>query len=306
MNMLTERRGLLYILAPSYTGSTLLTFLLAKQKEIATVGELKATARGDLSTYPCSCGALQRECVFWKKVTEEMQKAGTSFTLEDFGTHFRSDSFLSNRLLRAGIRGPLFETARGLLLQLLPACRRRLHEIVERNRQMIDLICALQGGRVFLDGSKDPNRLQFLVSAGHWNVKVIYLIRDGRGATNSYMRHHNVPMETAAREWLRTHQECDRMVRKLGGNTCLTIYYEDLCRDPAGTRARTDTFLGLNMDLNDESASHHILGNQMRLTSLAEIRLDDKWKSTLAPEDREAFERIGGRLNRRYGYHSAD
>ena len=89
---LQERRDLVYILAPSYTGSTLLTFLLAQHKGIATIGELKATARGDLETYRCSCGSLMRECHFWEKVTDRMQKADVSFTLDDFGTHFQSDS----------------------------------------------------------------------------------------------------------------------------------------------------------------------------------------------------------------------
>ena len=63
---LQERGDLVYILAPSYTGSTLLTFLLAQHKSIATIGELKATAREDLETYRCSCGSLMRKCHFWK------------------------------------------------------------------------------------------------------------------------------------------------------------------------------------------------------------------------------------------------
>ena len=48
---MSERPRLLYILAPSYSGSTLLTYLLSQHDAIATVGELKATSRGDLDTY---------------------------------------------------------------------------------------------------------------------------------------------------------------------------------------------------------------------------------------------------------------
>ena len=39
---------LVYILSPSYSGSTLLTFLLNTHPEIATIGELKAQALGNL------------------------------------------------------------------------------------------------------------------------------------------------------------------------------------------------------------------------------------------------------------------
>ncbi|MFC1794795.1 hypothetical protein ACFL3Q_14555 [Planctomycetota bacterium] len=193
-------RDLVYILAPSYTGLTLLTFLLSRHADIATIGELKATARGDIAICRCSCGLLQHECTFWKRVTQEMAKAGDPFALEDFGTHFQADSFVCNCLLLAGVRGIVFEAMRNSMLRLSPHCRVRLHDILEQNRQVIDVICNLQKCRVFLDGSKEPIRLKLLYLANCWDLKVIYLIRDGRGATNSYMCHYNVSMETAARE----------------------------------------------------------------------------------------------------------
>ncbi len=299
------RRTLIYILAPSYTGSTLLTFLLSKHKSVATIGELKATARGDLDRYFCSCGLLQRECNFWKNVTVEMSKNDSCFTLDDFGTHFRSDSFLCDHLLRAGIRGRFFETARSIMLRLSPGCLRELHSILLRNKQIIDVICYLQQGEMFLDGSKESIRLKFLNSTDYWNLKTIYLIRDGRGATNSYMRHYNVPMETAAREWCTAHQECDRVVRELSDGTCIRIHYEDLCRDTEKTIATIFDFLGLrvgSVDFESGSSEHHILGNQMRLKSTKEIRLDEKWKDALTQDDLSVFEQIAGEFNRQYGY----
>jgi len=298
-------RVLIYILAPSYTGSTLLTFLLSTHKSIVTIGELKASRRYDLDTYRCSCGFLLRECNFWKRVTEEMQKTGTYFALDYFGTHFRADSFLCDRLLRAGIRGRFLEAIRNSMLRLLLGCQRSLYDILERNRQIIDVICHLQQGEMFLDGSKEPIRLKLLNSADYWNLKVIYLIRDGRGVTNSYMRHYNVPMETAAKEWCRAHRECDRVVQELGNDTYITVHYEDLCRDPQETMAKIYDFLGLDADLGDfyfRSFEHHILGNQMRLESTEEIRLDEKWKSALTNRELEVFEQTAGRLNRLYGY----
>ena len=300
-----RRRDLAYILAPSYTGSTLLTFLLSMNEGIATIGELKATARGDLDTYLCSCGLVQRECHFWKKVSAEMQKIDADFDLGDFGTHFRGDSFVCDRLLRAGVRARPLETVRDLSLRLVPSWRSNLAKILDRNRHIIDVICDLQQGAMFLDGSKDPIRLRLLSSAGHWSIRIIYLIRDGRGATNSYMRHYNVPMETAAREWCTVHRECDRVVRELSDGTCVTIHYEDLCRDPDKTMKTICDFLGLrvgSVDFGSGSSEHHILGNQMRLKSTKEIRLDEKWKDALTQDDLGVFEQIAGEFNRKYGY----
>ena len=301
-----KRRHLVYILGPSYTGSTLLTFLLAQHPNIATIGELKASARGDLNTYCCSCGALQLECNFWKQVAEEMQKLDTSFTLDDFGTHFRTQRWLSDRLLRARIHREPFELARASMLGLLAGHRRRLRDILERNRQIIEVICRFQQAGVFLDGSKDPVRLKHLYCAGYWDMKVIYLIRDGRGATNPYMRHYNVPMEVAAREWCRPHRECDQVVRQLGSSACVTIHYEDVCT--ATEEALHDIYAFIEIDSEGDgltwrdSSDCHILGNEMRLRSPGEVRLDEKWRRTLPERDLGTFVRIAGELNRSYGY----
>ena len=305
INSPEQLRNLVYILAPSYTGSTLLTFLLSTHKSIATIGELKASREYELDTYHCSCGFLLRECNFWKRVSEEMRKAGASFTLRHFGTHFRADSFLCDRLINVGVKGRSLDAIRNLMLGFLPGCRRQLHSILERNQQLIDVICDLQQGKVFLDGSKDPIRLELLHSAIYWSVKVIYLIRDGRGVTNSYMHHYNVPMEKASREWCRACRECDRVVQELGIDTYVTVHYEDLCREPQETMENIFTFLGLNPDLGElqfRSSEHHILGNPMRLASTTDITLDERWKTALTQEDLRVFEQTAGALNRSYGY----
>ena len=51
---------LIYIMSPSFSGSTLLTFLMGAHPSVATVGELKATSLGDIDEYDCSCGSRIR------------------------------------------------------------------------------------------------------------------------------------------------------------------------------------------------------------------------------------------------------
>jgi len=46
----------------------------------------------------------------------------------------------------------------------------------------------------------------------------------------------------------------------------------------------------------------HIIGNRMRLSNTSEIRLDEKWKTALTPEQMKAIESRVGAMNRRYGY----
>jgi hypothetical protein len=300
-----ERREILYIMAPSYTGSTLLTFLLAMHPKIATMGELKATAMGDIEKYRCSCGALLHRCNFWQEVKKQMRDLGAHFEFDNFGTHFRSKSYFCNFFLGASVRQPAFETLRSFGCNVVPKCRRELYQILEQNRVLIEVICQLQGGKIFLDASKDPMRLRHILSAGHWEVKVIGMIRDGRGETNSYMRHYNVPMEVAARAWMEKQREIDVMERRLGPGIYKRIKYEDLCRNPQGIIIQLYEFVGIEPSVTGSefrSIEQHILGNEMRLKSTREIKLDEKWKSALSRKDLELFENIAGESNRNLGY----
>lgn len=298
---------LLYIASPSYSGSTLLTFLLANHPRIATVGELKATGIGDVEQYSCSCGALIRACPFWQRVGEEVRARGGVFDLAGFGTHFRFEppGGIANRALGARVRGPLLEAARSLALGVLPGARAELEAILARNRQIIDAVCGIRGTNVFLDGSKDPIRLKYLIESGIWNLKVVYLLRDGRGATNSYMRRYLTRMEGAAREWKKTNEACERVLAKLPASSWIKIRYEDLCQ-------KQDEALGAILDLVGEKPipasedfrriDHHILGNAMRLRPQGKVEVDQKWRSRLKAEDLAAFDRVAGDMNRRHGY----
>lgn len=297
-------RKLIYIMGPSYSGSTLLTLLLADHPDIATVGELKATSMGDVSTYSCSCGELLTACPFWQNVQQMMREQGRSFSLDDYKTHFQYPQHpLINRLFRAAFRNPVFEIAREMGFLLSPAARKIRAQILAQNKALIEIICSLQHAPMFLDDSKDPIRLKLLLAADIWNIRTIQLIRDGRGVTNSYMHHHKTTMDKAAREWLHTQKECDRMARLLGSTRCLTVHYENLCLGPEKTLEDIYRFLDLQLEnIAPSSRIKHILGNQMRLGSLQDIRLDEKWRQALSGTDVQIFNEIAGELNRRHGY----
>lgn len=301
-----ELRSLAYVLSPSYSGSTLLTFLLAAHPEIATIGELKATAMGEIDTYACSCGAKIRECKFWRRLSESLAGRGIEFDLSDFGTHFRMQSrYWNDRVLRARVRRPAIEMVRRAAITILPGMRARLRAIQTKNLAIIRAIISLQGGSTFLDGSKDAVRLMYLLDSDVPDVRVIYLIRDGRGMCNSYMRHYNVPMETAAVEWVRTHRECDWVLRRVSAGSQIRIRYEDLCLKPPDLLGALHRFLGVEhtgVPADFRTVDHHILGNSMRLRNVGEIGLDEKWRSKLTTDDLAVFDRIGGALNRGFGY----
>ncbi len=298
-------RELLYILSHSYSGSTLLTLLLAAHPKIATVGELKASAMGDIETYRCSCGALLNECEFWRQVQHGMQERGASFSLANIGTHFNNGGRAFRRLIQLCVRHPMCALLSSITLDVLPSYKRRVMTIMDQNRLLIDVITTIQGGRVFLDGSKDPARLNQFLARSLWKIKVIHLVRDGRGVVNSYMKHYRVDTRAAAREWVSAERECDRVLSRLSPSNVLTITYEDLCGDPQAVVGRILTFVGLDQTLQGTRSSasgFHILGNKMRLDSTGSIAVDETWKKDLRSEDLDVFEAMAGARNRRHGY----
>lgn len=296
---------LIYIASPSYSGSTLLTFLLGAHSDIATIGELK-WGRIDLETYACSCGALLKECPFWREVVQRMAARGLPFDLNRPPTAFRCwNAPLADRIARARVRGPLFEAMRGVAVAASPAARRAWSQAAAVNRGFMEIVLELQGARYFLDASKDPVRLKHLLDTGDYDPWVIHLVRDGRGVTYSTIKNKKFTAETSALDWVKTHEQLERLGKRLGPERMLRLHYEELCHDPPGALRRIFEFVGLaprDVSGGHRDVEHHILGNKMRLQANNAIRLDETWRTALTPEDLATFERVAGEWNRRYGY----
>jgi hypothetical protein len=296
---------LVYIASPSFSGSTLLAFLLGAHREIATIGELK-WGRIDLNTYACSCGRLLKDCGFWARVESHMRARGLPFDLRRPATDFRFRGHpIADRVSHARVRGAWFERLRNALLATLGPCRRSWESILGINCAMMEIIRDMKSGRMFLDASKDPIRLNHLMNSGRFHIRVIQLIRDGRAVVNSAMRNENRTPAFAAREWRHTHLQIERLAQRLGPEQSLAVRYEDLCLDRQGTMQRLSDFLDidrLESEGDFRAVDHHILGNKMRLRPITEIRLDDKWRTQLTAHQLAVFDRIAGHLNRRYGY----
>lgn len=296
---------LVYIASPSFSGSTLLTFLMKAHADLATIGELK-WGDIDLETYTCSCGALLRECVFWRQVVDQMQSRGIPFDLERPATDFRVRAHaLTDRIVRSRVRGAVFESVRDTLVAVMPTSRDVRASIGRVNREAIDVILRLQGGVWFVDSSKDPVRLKYLSETGDYELRVIHLLRDGRGVTYSSIKNKGMSAESAARDWKHTHAQIERLERKIGSERVFRLKYENLCTDVKGTLSALFTFIGVDPARAAEDyrdIEHHILGNRMRLKSGSEVKLDETWREKLGADDLATFERVAGAANRKFGY----
>jgi hypothetical protein len=319
---------LVYILAASHSGSTLLAMLLGSHPEICTVGELKFTSLGDPDIYRCSCRVEIGQCPFWRGIGEEMASRGYSFDVRDAETDYgRKAGPYAQRLLRPLHRGPLLEWLRDRALLLSSSWRAGFQDIQKKNTALAASICARTGKKVLVDSSKIGIRLKFLMRNSGLDVRIIRLVRDGRGVALTYTDPANfadardpnlrgggsgrdregerLPIALAAREWLRSNQEEETILRGMDPRRWTLVRYEELCTDTDSVLARLFRFLDVDpsrMAGNFRSVEQHVVGNGMRLDSTSDIRLDERWKSVFSAKDIATFESVAGAMNKKLGY----
>ena len=320
--------NLVYILAASHSGSTLLAMLLGAHPEVVTTGELTPGSFGNVNEYRCSCRLLLLDCPFWRRVAEEMGRRGTDFGLTSFGTRFRElNSPFARRLLRPLHRGRALEALRDLGLWMTPSWRREYPRLLRNNRALIDVISETSGKRIVVDSSKSAVRLKFLLRIPDLCVKVIRLIRDGRGVSLAYTNQarfadasdptlrgggtgnvewqERFPIRDAAYRWRRSNEEAERILAGLDSLQWREVRYEELCINTRAIMNKLFTFLALDPELirsDFRSMNQHIIGNGMRLDTTSKVRLDERWKHMLTPTQLRTFDRVAGGVNRAYGY----
>ena len=319
---------LFYLLAASHSGSTLLAMLLGAHPEVCTAGELKAASLGDPERYRCSCGERIRACPFWAAIGAETAARGVPLDITAARTDLRAvESAWARRLLRPLHRGPLLEALRDAALSLSPEWRRELPALQRRNAVLVEALLARTGRSCVVDSSKNGLRLKYLLRNPALDVKVIRLIRDGRAVALTYTdparfadardprlrgggaggdrAGERLSLASAVREWRRSHEAAETILRALPPSRWIEVRYEDLCRAPADALARVFSFMGVDpsaTDLDFRRREHHVVGNGMRLDTSSEIRLDERWRAALTADDLAAFEKGAGALNRRLGY----
>lgn len=298
-----------FVMAHSFSGSTLLSFLLGAHPEIATVGEMFIAHGIDPGTYVCSCGERIAECPFWRRVSLEMAARGIPYDVRRNQASFSANGVgpVSHRLLAAEPRGPFMETIRGAALALIPGARRELGRRLRTNEVLAEVITEMRGARAFVDASKRPGRLLHLRRIPSLDIRVIHLVRDGRAVARSAVRNLGMTAEEGACSWTAAAQSAERVRALFPAGRWLTLRHEDLCREPEATLDRVLRFVGVAVLPGGRvpdfrCADHHIIGNRMRLSHTSEVRLDERWRTEMPAGEIRAVERIAGETLERYGY----
>lgn len=322
-----KRQKLVYLAAASHSGSTMTAMLLGAHPQLCSVGELKAIHLGDKNSYLCSCQTLVAECGFWQGVTDKMAKQGQQFDISNAGMDIRTgaNSYV-HRLLKPLVRRPYMELIRDSLLNLSPLWRRQLPLLQQRNADYVRAVANQAGVDTVIDSSKIGIRLKYLLKNKDLDIKVIWIVRDGRGVSLAYKnpseyadakdpkhrgggagrtQEQGRNVATGAHEWLRCNQETQAVLATMNKDSWLQVHYEDICNNTSATLDSIFDFIGVcptQKRLDFKTVEHHVVGNGMRLDSSEAIILDDRWKTELTADELEHFEEIAGGYQRSLGY----
>lgn len=298
----------LYVMGTGFTGSTLLAFLLNAHPEIATVGEATGPIGrfADQRTYRCSCDASLEECVFWRRVGQEMKVRGFDFGPNRWDLRFvLTRNRVAHQLLTQSLRNNVLDAIRDAAVLRVPPWRRRLRELARRNEAFVASVLAVTGRRVFLDASKDAVRARCFHRLTDVDLRVLHLVRDAPGFVSSHVKNRSASLDAGIRYWNRTAGHAGRLAALLPSDRFLRVRYEDLCTATEDELARIARFAGLEPrpgPIDFRATEHHIIGNRMRMVSSSEVVLDERWRERLDESQLGVIARRTGRQRRRLGY----
>jgi len=284
-----DKVRVLYITCSSFSGSTLLSFLLNTHPRMVTIGHTTGWDFGQDPDFSCSCGELLRNCPFYRSIEAAFLEAGLPFDIRNFGTNYvLSDNERLNDILVGclpRLRDSRIEKLRDRMVQCVRSWSSRLKQQDKANYVLMKAALEHGHGEIYVDNSHRPHRLRHLDRAGYFDLKVLHLVRDIRGVVLSHMKRRSWDAETATRVWLGEQANVLRISREFPER--MVLHYDDLCNDLDAALGSIHEFVGTEPTPfcgNFKEGEHHILGNQMRLRD-GKVSRDTKWESELSQAD---------------------
>lgn len=217
---MSNRYTVIYILGAGHCGSTLLNLLLNGHSQIIGLGEL-LTIGDYIDAQQVPSSDKGRDTLvndpFWREVIQCI-KSKSNFGLEHFD-----------------ISAPRWR-------HIFNMSKSDLNHRLYYNELLFDCIYHISGCTFLADSSKFGKRLFLLSQSANLNVKVLYLLRDGRAVVNSYIRkYHNFKL--ALKRWGLLSLSAFYLKRFFAEEEWLTIYYEELASYPEKTLRKICNFL---------------------------------------------------------------
>lgn len=283
---------LLYVLGSMRSGTTMISRLIGSAPGTLAIGELNNTWRIIELDQRCSCGATTTDCRVWGPSL-------VSIAAVELAGEMRE--------LRARV-----ERQRRIveLLRLRQVPRRRWPADVARYvdvlRALIDSLSEHSGATTLVDSSKSAAGFCLAWLAVSGSVSAVHLLRDPRGVVFSEARRtHESDLFTKApprrrsvfrslSEWNLANAEATFLGRAAA--SYVSVWYEDICRDPATNLDIIWRQSGVPAGARFESSSsallttaHILAGNPSRIGQGIDLQLDEEWRRRLSVGEQRAI-----------------
>jgi hypothetical protein len=263
-----------FVLAASHSGSTLLSLLLNAHSRVHALSEIDKIG---LHARNPDRGRRPLRSPFWRDVAARYDAAG------------------ARKLAQIELRAPRESRLEG----------RELAAWAIEYGRLAEAVAAVSGKRILVDASKDAAQLDLLLRAERFDVRVIALVRDGRGVAHSAARKTG-SFARGLRHWARSQRSAAALRARVAPERWHSVRYEDLARAPEATLRSVCVWLGVayepGMLAYRRAAWEGISGNRVATRSDEKIALDERWRRELLWRHRALFALVGARLNARNGY----
>lgn len=300
--------SVVYVMGSGRSGSTLFDIVLGNHREIESMGELTNLVRDCwVRGVFCACGESGGDCEFWREVRRR------------WTARIGSDDITAYAALKSSIE------RRRNLLRLVKG-RGSWSDLRRYGEQTFALFKSISeaGGRpVVVDSSKIPARALALSATPGIDLRIVHLVRDGRGVAYSrrkaFARDMSAGLPNAIKPtplwrsslyWTRENLQSEWVRRTLDPAKTVRVRYEDFTDDPAAVLSTVGETIGLDLDdlatdllaCKPMTPRHTISGNRVRMAGAIRLEPDTEWTDRLPIATRRALFLLNAPLMRRYGY----
>lgn len=312
----TTLKKCIFICSAGHSGSTLTDLLLGSHSRIASLGEVWQLPKNISLNTKCTCGEDIRDCDVWHKVVDRLNnklgidiwRAPYAFNLGYFQAKVVVDKKHQTKkyLLKRKMINVIMYIRFLYGLRISKSIENDFFNTINNNFLLYEIMAEVQGVDYIVDSSKSFIKAIGLYKQNPGKVKIILLARDGRAVFYSGMK-RNYGRKHSLKAWRSFYSKAlPSLERNIPENNIRILHYEDLVENPASELQSICDFIGVEYEpemLEFANKTHHSTnGNDMRLASSSEIKLDDSWKSNLKDDDLAFFMSKVSKLNRSLGY----
>jgi len=261
----------IFILAPSYHGATLLSLNLGNHDKIASLGDTIPTLEFDQT---CGCGKKVSQCQFWQRIRYLIPERGESSFIPRYPKLVKYSNL--NRYIVYS--SALFINKLGFTWNATP--------FFKSYNRFVGFVLDYYNKPIFIDGAKSISRYLSVKAAGGNVLGIIHIVRDPRGYVTSAKK-NKLSISSACKQYNSYHKKVYNTTRLLKEKSIL-VEYEQLTKEPQRIIEAVLDFFELNKKgyvVKGIGSDIHWMGNSSLFKFDGRFYQNTKWMDELTDDE---------------------